>query len=87
MRLLFNFLHRLFPPKFHLSSYPYPLITYNREMDGVYNNGLITTSDGHIWKYVDDSLKNNSSVKVVINDNGTSVVDDDIVKEVKTNGN
>ena len=61
----------------------YPLITHDREIDGIYNNGLITTSDGHIWKYVDDSLKNNSSVKVIINDNGTNIIDDDIIKEVK----
>lgn len=58
-------------------------LTHDREVDGIYNNRLITTSDGNVWKYVDDSLKNNSSVKVIINDNGTNIIDDDIIKEVK----
>lgn len=58
-------------------------LTHDREIDGIYNNGSINTSDGHVWKYVDDSLKNNSSVKVIINDNGTNIIDDDIIKEVK----
>ena len=57
-------------------------LTHDREVDGIYNNGLITTSDGHVWKYVDNSLKNNSSVKVIINDNGTNIIDDDVIKEV-----
>ena len=64
----------------------YPLITHDKEIDGVYNNGIIITSDGHMWKYVDNSLKDDSSVKVIINDNGTNIIDDDIIKEVY-NGN